>query len=79
MKATLTSKGQITLPVEIRRRLGLKAGNVLEFDETAPFIKAHKPFSRETMRQTIGRGRERGIRHTSAEWIEELRGPVELP
>ena len=79
MKATLTSKGQITLPAAIRRRLNLKAGDVLEFDENAPFIKAHKPFDREKMRSVIGRGRKRYGQKSSAEWIEFLRGPVELP
>lgn len=79
MKAKITSKGQITLPVALRRRLGLKTGDVIEFDETAPFVKAHKPFSRKTMRSAIGRGRARGARKSSAAWIEELRGPVELP
>lgn len=29
MFATLTSKGQITLPMEIRERLGLDAGSML--------------------------------------------------
>lgn len=79
MKSTITSKGQITLPVALRRRLGLEAGDILEFDENVPFLKAQKPFSRETMRSTIGRGRERGTKRTSKEWIEEMRGPVELP
>ncbi len=79
MKATLTSKGQLTVPVEIRRRLGLKAGDVLEFDGRTPYLKASKAFSREVMRQAIGRGRDRSPQRTSAEWIEELRGPVELP
>ena len=77
MKATITSKGQITLPAAIRRRLGLKTGDVLEFDETVPFLKAHKPFDRERMNSVIGRGRKTS--RTSKQWIEELRGPVELP
>lgn len=32
-KSTLTSKGQLTLPVDIRRWLGLKQGDQVEFAE----------------------------------------------
>jgi antitoxin PrlF len=31
--ATVTSKGQITIPVEVRRKLGLKAGDQINFFE----------------------------------------------
>ncbi|MEY2881155.1 MAG: prlF antitoxin for toxin YhaV toxin [Verrucomicrobiota bacterium] len=40
MKATLTEKGQITIPARLRKRWGLKPGQVIEFDENAPFLQA---------------------------------------
>ncbi len=41
--ATLTSKGQITIPVDIRHRLGIEAGDRLEFVELAEGGFAIKP------------------------------------
>ncbi len=35
MRATLTSKGQLTLPVQIRRKLHLNPGDRIEFTLTA--------------------------------------------
>lgn len=76
MKATLTSKGQITIPSSVRRRLGLKAGQVLEFDEEAPYLLAVPAFDESRMRSVMGRARGR-MAMTSEEWLEETRGPVE--
>jgi AbrB family looped-hinge helix DNA binding protein len=45
--ATLTSKGQITIPVAVREALGVEAGDRVEFVEVAPgryeFIAATRP------------------------------------
>lgn len=78
MKATLTSKGQITIPVAIRERLGLQSGQVLDFDETAPFLKAVPVFDEEEMRSVLGCAQGRLARST-ADWLAETRGPVALP
>ena len=37
-QATLTSKGQITLPKVVRERLGIEAGDKVEFVETEPGV-----------------------------------------
>jgi antitoxin PrlF len=76
MKATLTSKGQITIPTAIRQRLGLQAGQILEFDEEAPYILAVPVFDEEAMRAVIGCTRGR-LGKSSDEWLDETRGPVD--
>ena len=42
MVATMTSKGQITIPLEIREQLGLDAGTQLEFEVADGRLVAHK-------------------------------------
>ncbi len=78
MKATLTSKGQITIPAKIRRRLGLRPGQVLEFDEHSPFLRAVPVFDERAMRSVIG-CTEGELGKKTAEWLEETRGRVQLP
>jgi AbrB family looped-hinge helix DNA binding protein len=78
MRTTLTSKGQITVPARIRKRLGLRPGQALEFDENAPFLKAVPVFDEDAMRSVIGSA-DRKPGETAAEWLDETRGSVELP
>jgi AbrB family looped-hinge helix DNA binding protein len=79
MKATVTSKGQITIPLAIRRKLKLNAGTVLEFDQEAAYLKATKCVDPERMRSVIGIAKSELAGRTASEWLDELRGPVELP
>ena len=41
--ATITSKGQITIPVTVRQRLGIETGDRIEFVEVSPGEFAIKP------------------------------------
>lgn len=80
MQATLTSKGQITIPIDVRNRLHLKPGDVLEFDETAPFLKATKTIPPKAWEE-FGQGWKDPWPATMNmdEVMDDLRGPVELP
>lgn len=79
MQATLTSKGQITIPVQIRNRLHLKPGDVLEFDETAPFLKATRAIPAGAWEQFGKTAADPWQGMSVHEIMDELRGPVELP
>jgi AbrB family looped-hinge helix DNA binding protein len=83
MIATITSKGQITIPLAIRERLGLKAGDRIDFDETAPVLTARRVVDREAWQATLSKWRETSATvlkdhpwesASSAEIIDDLRG-----
>ena len=76
--ATITTKGQITIPLAVRKKLGLKPGHILDFDEHAPFLKAIPSFDEKAMRSVIGVARGRS-KKTSAQWLDQTRGPALRP
>jgi AbrB family looped-hinge helix DNA binding protein len=78
MKATLTSKGQITIPAPIRKKLGLNPGQAIDFDENAPFLKGVPAFDEEEMLSVVGCAHGK-LERSSRAWLEETRGPVDLP
>jgi len=77
--STVSSKGQVTLPVEIRRRLGLKQGDrvdfVVERERTVlqPHLSSENPFARYA--GILGKfpGGTEGIKA----WVRELRSDRE--
>ncbi len=85
MKATLTSKGQITIPQAIRDQLHLRAGDTLDFDENADVLLARRviePGVWNTNLEEIRTVWDAGVipdRWSTADYLDELRGPVELP
>ena len=75
-QAKITSKGQITIPRDVRRRLGVRAGDRVEFEEDGKGMRVRavregSPFAKYAGigNPGIGKGRK-GI----AKWMRELRG-----
>ena len=89
MTVTITSKGQITIPLRLRERLHLKVGDQLDFDETAPVLLARRVVDRRkwaktlTEWQAVAAGSLSGhpwLDESSAAIVDDLRGgPAENP
>jgi len=75
-QATVTSKGQVTIPREIRRRLGVRAGDKLEFEEDAQGVRVKAVRDGSVFEKYAGIGNP-GIgkgRKAILKWMRELRG-----
>jgi AbrB family looped-hinge helix DNA binding protein len=75
MTVTITSKGQITIPAKLRKRLGWKVGQKIRIDEKAPYLKAVADFDIEKMRSVIGCAKGKWGGMTAMEWLNKTRGP----
>ena len=75
-QAKVTSKGQVTIPREIRRRLGVRAGDKLEFEEDAHGVRVKAVRDGRVFEKYAGIGNP-GIgkgRKAILKWMRELRG-----
>ena len=70
--ATITAKGQITIPAKIRKALGLDAGARIEFEEVEPGRYLFKPA--QTLPVTALKGMFGKAKRTVS--IEEMRAVV---
>ncbi len=75
-QAKVTSKGQITVPREIRRRLGVRAGDKLEFEDNGDGVRVTAVRKESVFEKYRGIGTP-GIgsgRKAIQKWLRELRG-----
>ncbi len=55
MKAIVSEKGQVTIPKPLREKLGLRAGQVLEFESRNGVLVAHKAVTaRSSLDSVVG-------------------------
>ena len=75
----MTSKGQITIPVKLRKKLGLQTGSVVELDENAHKLTAKRVLGPEVFREFAQEASYPFPGLTVLETLDELRGPAEIP
>jgi antitoxin PrlF len=76
MKAVVSEKGQVTIPKQLRDRLGIEPGQELEFTDEDGRLVARKVRTRSPVDAVYGILTLSG--GTDA-LIDDLRGPAELP
>ncbi|MDD5260685.1 MAG: AbrB/MazE/SpoVT family DNA-binding domain-containing protein [Methylacidiphilales bacterium] len=75
----MTSKGQITIPKPLREQFDIESGTELDFVATSDGIRLRKVVDRSKAAKQLGCLKKELAGRSVAEWMNELRGPVELP
>lgn len=75
-EARITSKGQITVPIEIRQVLGVKSGDRLVFESDGKGIRVRPVRTKSAFSKYRGIGNPgiRTGRKRIVRWLRELRG-----
>jgi AbrB family looped-hinge helix DNA binding protein len=79
MKSLVTTKGQVTIPKLLREQFGISPGAEVNFVACEGGIQLRKVVDRSLSQSVVGSLRDELAGRTVAEWMDELRGPVELP
>ncbi len=83
MTATITAKGQITIPLPLRQKFYLNVGDQIEFDEAAPVLTARRVVNQDEWRKAVGDWQKSAAhalkghpweKKSSARMIDDLRG-----
>jgi antitoxin PrlF len=73
LTAKVTSKGQLTIPKEVRDKLGIKTGETLRFEEKEGIFFITKSLKRSPFDRWVGRLKSSREKSTDA-LIDRLRG-----
>lgn len=76
MKAVVSEKGQVTIPEQLRERLGIEPGQELEISDEEGRLVARKVRERTPVDAVYG---ILSLPEGTDALIDELRGPAELP
>ncbi|HEY5749075.1 MAG TPA: AbrB/MazE/SpoVT family DNA-binding domain-containing protein [Chryseolinea sp.] len=79
MKALVTSKGQVTIPKELRDRFGIEPGALVDFTAAEDGIRLRKVVNRGKQSKVFGCLKAELGDRSVAELLNDLRGSVELP
>ena len=76
MNARVSEKGQVTIPKQLRERLGIRPGEVLDFEEEGGRLIARKTDSQDPVDALYGM---LALPARPDALLEELRGPGPTP
>jgi AbrB family looped-hinge helix DNA binding protein len=71
MKATVSEKGQVTIPKPLRRKLGLRPGMVIEFEAEEGRLVGRKAQARDALDEVRG---ILDMDEPTDQFIERIRG-----
>jgi antitoxin PrlF len=79
MKALVTTKGQVTIPKELREKFDIQPGSQVDFVAGTDGIRLRKVIDRTKRPAVLGCLKKELTGRSVNELLDDLRGAVELP
>ena len=79
MKALVTTKGQVTIPKELREKFGIEPGSQVDFIAGTDGIRLRKVIDRTKRLAVLGCLKKELAGRSVNQLLDDLRGRVELP
>ena len=79
MRALVTTKGQVTIPKELREKFGIEPGSEVDFVAGSDGIRLRKVVDRSERFAILGCLKDELAGRSVKKLMDDLRGPVELP